>query len=448
MRYSQYRGIIYNIIEIGRDGVKKVSGWILTIIVAVCSWIIFVMIMGVIAAMIWPGDQATVPIVYALFLLIVPVCLSVYCGSKFKRAYDRKHGKSGLTTSSKNGVIKMLGIFIGVFLVYHIILSGNFTVDENNVLQAPDWYATTGFGIAFIITALITFRKKLVRAILAAIKKSKDRKRYENLSESEKYLIEKSTSNHPYQIPANHLHESNTVVNEIKEESLGLCNITSMSVSDELFPLAVDVIMETGQSSVSMIQRRLRLGYTRAASIIDEMEDKGIVGPFRGSAPRQILITKNQWLRMRGNIKISQEHVEVSSANNSSNSIFVKDNLSDIDNMEGHEFEHWCANLLRENGFSNVEVTRGSGDQGVDILAQKDGIKYAVQCKCYSKDLGNKPVQEVNAGKTIYHCQIGAVMTNRYFTQGAKEAAEATGVLLWDRDSLNQMLFQSGMQKK
>lgn len=335
---------------------------------------------------------------------------------------------------------KKVAIFFGAFLTYHIVFSGFFPVDENNVLQAPDWYATTGFGIAFIITALITFRKKLVKAILASIKKSKDRKRYENLSESEKYLIEKSASNHPHQIPANHLHESNTVVNEIKEEPLGLCNITSLSVSDELFPLAVDVIMETGQSSVSMIQRRLRLGYTRAASIIDEMEDKGIVGPFRGSTPRQILITKNQWLRMRGNIKISQEHVEVSSANNSSNSIFVKDNLSDIDNMEGHEFEHLCANLLRKNGFYNVEVTRGSGDQGVDILAQKDGIKYAVQCKCYSKDLGNKPVQEVNAGKAIYRCQIGAVMTNRYFTQGAKEAAEATGVLLWDRDKLNDMI--------
>lgn len=114
--------------------------------------------------------------------------------------------------------------------------------------------------------------------------------------------------------------------------------------------------------------------------------------------------------------------------------------VNSMDYMEGHQFEFFCADLLRKNGFSNVEVTRGSGDQGVDILAQKEGIKYAVQCKCYSKDLGNKPVQEVNAGKAIYRCQIGAVMTNRYFTQGAKEAAEATGVLLWDRDKLNDMI--------
>lgn len=111
-----------------------------------------------------------------------------------------------------------------------------------------------------------------------------------------------------------------------------------------------------------------------------------------------------------------------------------------IDHMEGHEFEYWCASLLRRNGFFGVEVTQGSGDQGVDITATKDGIRYAIQCKCYSSDLGNKPVQEVHTGKSIYHCQVGAVMTNRYFTAGARQAAEATGTLLWDRDKLVEML--------
>lgn len=114
--------------------------------------------------------------------------------------------------------------------------------------------------------------------------------------------------------------------------------------------------------------------------------------------------------------------------------------LSQIDSMDGHTFEHWCADILRKNGFKKVEVTQGSGDQGVDVLAEKDGIKYAVQCKCYSSDLGNTPIQEVNAGKTIYHCHIGVVMTNRYFTVGAKEAAEATGVLLWDRSKIKELI--------
>ena len=64
---------------------------------------------------------------------------------------------------------------------------------------------------------------------------------------------------------------------------------------DEMLPAAVDIILETGQASVSMLQRRLKLGYARAARIVDEMEEKGIVGPFQGSKPRAILITKEQW---------------------------------------------------------------------------------------------------------------------------------------------------------
>ena len=69
---------------------------------------------------------------------------------------------------------------------------------------------------------------------------------------------------------------------------------------DSMLPAAVDVILETGQASVSMLQRRLKLGYARAARIVDEMEEKGIVGPFAGSKPREILITKEQWSTMRG----------------------------------------------------------------------------------------------------------------------------------------------------
>ena len=64
---------------------------------------------------------------------------------------------------------------------------------------------------------------------------------------------------------------------------------------DEMLPEAVEVILETKQASVSLLQRRLKLGYARAARIVDEMEEMGVVGPFVGSKPRQILITKEQW---------------------------------------------------------------------------------------------------------------------------------------------------------
>lgn len=110
------------------------------------------------------------------------------------------------------------------------------------------------------------------------------------------------------------------------------------------------------------------------------------------------------------------------------------------DTMEGHAFEYYCADLLRKDGFSNVEVTQGSGDQGIDILAEKGGIKYGIQCKCYSNNIGNSAVQQVFAGKTYYHCHVAAVLTNRYFTRSAKQLAEENQVLLWDRDELERLV--------
>ena len=76
---------------------------------------------------------------------------------------------------------------------------------------------------------------------------------------------------------------------------------------DEMLPAAVDVILETGQASVSMLQRRLKLGYARAARIVDEMEEKGIVGPFQGSKPRAILITKEKWEAMKNGGPVDDE---------------------------------------------------------------------------------------------------------------------------------------------
>lgn len=81
---------------------------------------------------------------------------------------------------------------------------------------------------------------------------------------------------------------------------------------DEMLPAAVDVILETGQASVSLLQRRLKLGYARAARIVDEMEERGIVGPFAGSKPREILITKDQWESMQSGTPTQMEFEDLS----------------------------------------------------------------------------------------------------------------------------------------
>ena len=81
---------------------------------------------------------------------------------------------------------------------------------------------------------------------------------------------------------------------------------------DELLGAAVEVILETGQASVSMLQRRLKLGYSRAARLVDQMEERGIVGPFEGSKPRQLLITKEQWqeMKMKGSFSAGEPEAE------------------------------------------------------------------------------------------------------------------------------------------
>lgn len=110
--------------------------------------------------------------------------------------------------------------------------------------------------------------------------------------------------------------------------------------------------------------------------------------------------------------------------------------------MNGHEFEAFCAELLKKNGFRNVTKTKGSGDQGIDILAKKGNVSYGIQCKCYSSKVGNKAVQEVFSGKAYYNLQIGVVLTNNYFTPSAINLAEKNGILLWNRQKLISLITQ------
>lgn len=127
------------------------------------------------------------------------------------------------------------------------------------------------------------------------------------------------------------------------------------------------------------------------------------------------------------------------------NNIFsskLDDILISIDRMSTHglDFEEFTVQLLLDNGFENVKKTQGSGDYGIDVLASKEGITYAIQCKCYSDKVGNKAVQEAFSGKNFYNCMVAVVLTNNYFTNAAIETAKANNVLLWDREKLIDFL--------
>ena len=114
--------------------------------------------------------------------------------------------------------------------------------------------------------------------------------------------------------------------------------------------------------------------------------------------------------------------------------------IHSLDEIEGHEFEYYCAELLKKRGFIDVTVTKGSGDYGVDVLAEKDGVTYAIQCKAYTTPVGVKAVQEAYAGREFYDRMVGAVLTNQYFTKPAVEAAKKLKILLWDRGYLDSMI--------
>lgn len=116
----------------------------------------------------------------------------------------------------------------------------------------------------------------------------------------------------------------------------------------------------------------------------------------------------------------------------------------DFDAMDGSTFERFCAELLKKNGYRKVRLTEATGDHGIDILADKDGVRYAIQCKCYEGKVGNKAVQEAYSGRDIYEADRAVVLINNYFTPQAEEDAEALGVLLWDREALLYLMRHGG----
>ena len=92
-------------------------------------------------------------------------------------------------------------------------------------------------------------------------------------------------------------------------------------------------------------------------------------------------------------------------------------------------FEHYCATLLRKTGWK-ARTTVGSGDQGADVIAELDGEILVVQCKRYSRAVGNKAVQEAAAARSFYDADYAAVVTTSSFTPGAMKLAKASEVSL------------------
>jgi len=114
-----------------------------------------------------------------------------------------------------------------------------------------------------------------------------------------------------------------------------------------------------------------------------------------------------------------------------------------FEDMDGHEFEHYCADLLTRRGFLEVNVTKGSGDYGIDILCEKDGVSYAIQCKNYTSPVGVQAVMEAYAGRDYYEKMVGVVLSNQSFTPSAVNMAKKLKIMLWDGEYLNSMMGEA-----
>lgn len=109
--------------------------------------------------------------------------------------------------------------------------------------------------------------------------------------------------------------------------------------------------------------------------------------------------------------------------------------LQDVDSMDGTSFEYYVAQLLIDRGYSNVSLTEHY-DYGVDIIAEKDGIRWGIQAKRYSGLVKAGAVRQVVTGLRLYKCDRAMVITNSTFSNVAKRLADGNDCVLVDRNGL------------
>lgn len=112
--------------------------------------------------------------------------------------------------------------------------------------------------------------------------------------------------------------------------------------------------------------------------------------------------------------------------------------------MSPREYEIFCAEVLRKYGWE-ASATQQSADQGADVIAMKDGKRGVLQCKLFSKPVGNKAVQEAHAARSHYVADFAAVVSNAGFTSSARQLAATTGVLLISHYDLPELKPVTGI---
>lgn len=118
------------------------------------------------------------------------------------------------------------------------------------------------------------------------------------------------------------------------------------------------------------------------------------------------------------------------------------DTLNFSPDMDPREYERYCSALCESAGW-HAQLTRTSGDQGVDIICEGKGVRLVVQCKLYSSPVGNSAVQEVIAAREFEYADVAAVVSNATFTRSAREIANVANVLLLHHEQLRSLSPES-----
>ncbi|PKL28930.1 MAG: hypothetical protein CVV46_03765 [Spirochaetae bacterium HGW-Spirochaetae-2] len=160
---------------------------------------------------------------------------------------------------------------------------------------------------------------------------------------------------------------------------------------------------------------------------------------------------KNKWLVSLSKVIIevrllsertNHENEKVAEKEGNARGDLVDENVDEESEYKniGVEYEFFVKDLLEANDYK-IELTPTTGDQGVDIIAIRNGKKIAIQCKSYSSLVGNTAIQEVISGKLFYDCEIACVITNSSFTRSAMQLANKAGVILCSYNDLRPLIL-------
>jgi HJR/Mrr/RecB family endonuclease len=214
-----------------------------------------------------------------------------------------------------------------------------------------------------------------------------------------------------------------TAIDE-KRRALAL-KISGLEAELSLQNRAIETVMQAARSRVfAAAEEAKRAAEAQAAAAVANAE-----------AGRRIAETRAQ----AATAELESARAALAAVQDAANR--ATDQLLSIDpgRLYPDELERFAAQIFSHLGY-NVQQTGQTGDQGVDVVAEKLGFRLAIQVKCYSNTVGNSAVQEVFAGMMHYGCNRCLVFTNNYFTSSAIALARSTGCLLIDRESIASLI--------